>query len=145
MKKIYAALIILLIFVIVLLSQNKEDLSIYQTDIQSHDIHILDLTLVNADNKLYIPKNYTFKKLFDNDIQRLRIELSYNDKYIYDWGIEMDHLDEIKIDNDVLIDNVKLNKEDSITFKINYLKNGEEVKLEEVVELNNIMRNSDAD
>ncbi|CQR48065.1 hypothetical protein BN1058_02409 [Paraliobacillus sp. PM-2] len=140
MKKIYLSLVLFaLVISIFLFIQSKKDLSIYQTDVHFSDIHILDFTLVNADNKLYIPPNYKFKKILDNNIKDIKIELLYNDQHINAWVFQFDHQNLIEQDSDFIIDNVTFDRDDSIAFKVAYLRDGEEVNLVDEMRLAEIL------
>lgn len=139
MKKISVAIFILFVFGLILFTQNKDDLIIYQTDVHSDDIHILDFTLVNSNNQLYIPKNFKFKNLFENDANKFGVTLAYEGDNLYDWHIDMEYVPESWM-GDVLLNDISLDQDKSITFIITYKKDGEDVQLEEAVNLKQIIR-----
>lgn len=72
MKKFYLLIVIFVVTIgFLIYSNHQQQLHVYQTDVQAHDIQMNNLTLVNADNTLYLPGTYSIERLFDEPIDKV--------------------------------------------------------------------------
>ena len=87
MKKFYLLVVIFVVTIGALIySNHQQQLHVYQTDVHAHDIQMNNLTLVNADDTLYLPGTYSIKRLFDEPIEfllryRTRVSISMTGHY----------------------------------------------------------------
>ena len=141
MKKFYLLVVIFVVTIGALIySNHQQQLHVYQTDVHAHDIQMNNLTLVNADDTLYLPGTYSIKSLFDEPIDRVSITLSYKGEYIYDWALSLDVQDVADDFGDTFIDHVTLDQDDVITVTIMYDKDGEEVAYDRDIPLKDILK-----
>lgn len=141
MKKFYLLVVIFVVTIGALIySNHQQQLRVYQTDVHAHDIQMNNLTLVNADDTLYLPGTYSIKRLFDEAIDRVSITLSYKGEYIYDWALSLDVQDVADDFGDTFIDHVTLDQDDVINVTIMYDKDGEEVAYDRDIPLKDILK-----
>ena len=141
MKKYYLLLIIFIAAIgFFIYTNHQQQLRVYQTDVHAHDIQMNNLTLVNADDTLYLPGTYSIKRLFDEPIDRVSITLSYKNENIYDWLLSLDVQDVADDFGDTFIDHVTLDQDDVITVTIMYDKDGEEVAYDRDIPLKDILK-----
>lgn len=140
MKKFLLVLVALLVLssitINIILLLNKQKPVVYNTKIYDSNLSLNDFTIVACGNNFYIPKSFEIEKINSNKIiENISVQVFHKGNLIYDVFLQFPDSNIFKPASDVVVTDYKLRKEDTITFKIKYVIDDENIELYEDVKL----------